>query len=213
MSDILRQVDEDIRKEQFSKLWKKYGLYSVLALILVFVLVIGYQLKISIDKTKNEKIVELYINATNIENIDQQLSLLDEINTSNNRYLSGLADLKISRLMIENGNADEGSMYLEKIALNKTYDPIIRDLSIYFLLMIRIDNYSEDEFLSFLDDAKIQNSNFKFLFKELIALKKLLVGKNKESKIGFQELIDLQDTPTDIKLRAEKFLKIADQHG
>ena len=44
---------------------------------------------------------------------------------------------------------------------------------------------------------------------ELISIKKLLIGKNKESTKGFQELIDLIDTPADIKTRAIKFIEIA----
>ena len=59
MSDILRQVDEDLRNERISNLWKKYGLYLISFIIIIVVLIIGFQLKISFDKSGNEKLVEI----------------------------------------------------------------------------------------------------------------------------------------------------------
>ena len=56
MSDILRQVDEDLRKEKLSNLFKKYGLYVILTLVIIIGSVIGYQVMVSIDKSKNEKL-------------------------------------------------------------------------------------------------------------------------------------------------------------
>ena len=52
MSDILRQVDEDLRKEKLSNLFKKYGLYVILTLVIIIGSVIGYQVMVSIDKSK-----------------------------------------------------------------------------------------------------------------------------------------------------------------
>ena len=63
MSDILRQVDEDLRKEKLSNLFKKYGLYVILTLVIIIGSVIGYQVIVSIDKSKNEKLIETYIKA------------------------------------------------------------------------------------------------------------------------------------------------------
>ena len=61
-----------------------------------------------------------------------------------------------------------------------------------------------------MNEPSIQNSKYKFLFKELIAIKKLIIGENEGSIILFNELINLPDAPLDIKLRAEKFIEIAD---
>ena len=44
MSDILRQVDEDLRKEKLSDLFKKYGLYVILSLVIIIGSVIGLSL-------------------------------------------------------------------------------------------------------------------------------------------------------------------------
>ena len=209
MSDILRQVDEDLRKERLSNLWKKYGLYLVAFIIVIVLTVVGYQLKASIDKSKNENLLEIYIESANSESFNQQLLMLETITNSKNIHLSGLADLKIANLFIENKNIEKGLIKLEEIAANQNYDIIINDLATYLLLMIKIDELSEGRFMEQINTVNVQNSKFKYLFMELISIKKLLIGKNKESTKGFQELIDLIDTPADIKTRAIKFIEIA----
>ena len=42
MSDVLRQIDEDLRKDKLNKLWKNYGLYIIVLIITIIVAVTGY---------------------------------------------------------------------------------------------------------------------------------------------------------------------------
>ena len=165
-------------------------------------------MRVSIDKSKNEKLIETYIKATNSKNISEQYSLLDELINANNNYISSIAELKIANLKIENGNIKDGILDLEKLTDDKKYDPIIADLATYFLLLLKIDNSSEEEFMSYLTDDRMRDSNFKYLFNELISFKKLILGKNEESKKNFQDLIDTPDVPVEIKIRANKFIEI-----
>ena len=115
MSDILRQVDEDLRKEKLHQLWKKYRFYAISLFFIVLIAVIGFQFWVSLDKSKNEKIVNKYINATNENDLNEGLAQLEEIIDADNIYLSGLAELKIANLYVSNGNKVEGSIRLEKI--------------------------------------------------------------------------------------------------
>ena len=69
----------------------------------------------------------------------------------------------LSNLQIERGAIEDGQSVLEKIIQNNEYDPIIRDLATYYLLMLKIDSISQNEFESYLDDTRIQSSSFKYL--------------------------------------------------
>tara|TARA_A100001035_G_C27731080_1_gene476778 strand:+ start:50 stop:682 length:633 start_codon:yes stop_codon:yes gene_type:complete len=209
MSDILRQVDEDLRKERLSNLWKKYGIYAITFVVLIFVVVAGYQIISSSDKAKNEKLLEIYLEAKNSKIVDDKISLFEELLESKNEYLSGMAELRISSLNIEKGNIDEGLLGLENIKNNKNYDPIIKDLALYLFLIFQIDILSEEKFMNHINKEMIKESKYNYLFKELISIKKLLLGKSLESKNGFKELLNLADTPSHIKVRAKKFIEIA----
>lgn len=44
MSDIFREVEEEVRRERYAKLWKQYGDYAVAGLVLIILAAGGYQL-------------------------------------------------------------------------------------------------------------------------------------------------------------------------
>lgn len=208
MSDILRQVDEDLRKERLSNLWKKYGIYFIAFITIIVVTTIGFQFKVYSDKSENEKLVEMYISSTNIKNMNEQILSLENMINSQNNFVSGLAQLKIINLQIESGLIDEAVIGLENIIDNVKFESIIIELATYFLLMIKINEFSEDKFINYLSYEKIQESKFSYLFQELIYIKKLLENKDEEARKGFDELIKSPNVPFDIKIRAEKFIEI-----
>ena len=209
MSDIIRQIDEDLRREKLSKLWNKYGLYAVSVIIVIVFTVIGYQLNVSISKSKNEILVETFINATNDNNFIKQIPLYEEIISSNNEYLSGLAALRTSNLQVQNGNIEEGYSTLEKIAENIEYDIIIRDLATYLLFMAKMEDPDDLASNLNLTNERIESSPFKYSFLEIIAVRKLILGDYAEAKKDFEDLISNLDLPIEIRNRAMKFIELS----
>ena len=209
MSDIIRQIDEDLRREKLSKLWNKYGLYAVSTIIVIVFTVIGYQLNVSISKSKNEILVETFIKATNDNNFIEQIPLYEEIISSNNEYLSGLAALRTSNLQVQNGNIEEGYSTLEKIAENIEYDIIIRDLATYLLFMAKMEDPDDIASNLNLTNERIESSPFKYSFLEIIAVRKLILGDYAEAKKDFEDLISNLDLPIEIRNRAIKFIELS----
>ena len=209
MSDIIRQIDEDLRREKLSKLWNKYGLYAVSVIVVIVFTVIGYQLNVSISKSKNEILVETFINATNDNNFIKQIPLYEEIISSNNEYLSGLAALRTSNLQVQNGNIEEGYSTLEKIAENIEYDVVIRDLATYLLFMAKMEDPDDLASNLNLTNERIESSPFKYSFLEIIAVRKLILGDYAEAKKDFEDLISNLDLPIEIRNRAIKFIELS----
>ena len=208
MSDILRQIDEDLRKERIIQLLKSYGIYIIVTIVVIIVSIISYQLVISKNKSENERLVEIYIQAESIKNSNQKLEKLSELINAQNEYLSGLAELKVANYYINNGNIEKALESLDNIIDNQKYDPIINDLSLYFMLMIKLEKISYEEFSSYIDDEMIEISKFKYLFKELIAIKNFLNGNADDARKRFQNLISDPDIPLEINTRAIKFIEL-----
>ncbi|MBN8964188.1 MAG: tetratricopeptide repeat protein [Rhizobiales bacterium] len=55
MSDIFREIDEEVRREQFLKLWERYGTWMIAACVLVVLAVAGWRLY---EWQQNEKAAE-----------------------------------------------------------------------------------------------------------------------------------------------------------
>ena len=206
MSDILRQVDEELRQDRLINFWRRYRVYLIGGLILLIVSVLGYQINKSVNQSFYEEEVEKYIGSSDLVDLNQTIENLGEIEDSNQLLISGIAQIKIATLLMENGKIQESKDKLLEIINEDKTDDIITDLAIYFYLMSNLNDMAMDEINIYIDTDKLENSSFKFLFKETIAIKNLLSGEIQISKEKFDELVNDANTPRDIVIRATKFL-------
>ncbi len=68
MSDIFREVEEDVRRERFEKLWKAYGSYAIAALMLLFAGIAGWQVWQRHELQERQKLSDAFIAAQRISN-------------------------------------------------------------------------------------------------------------------------------------------------
>ena len=206
MSDILRQVDEELRQDRLLNLWRRYRVYLIGGLILLIGSVLGYQINKSVNQSFYEDEVEKYISSSDLVDFNQTIENLSKIESSNQLLISDIAQIKIAAILMENGKIQESKNTLLEIINEGKTDTILTDLAIYFYLMSSLNDMPIDEINKYLTNNKLENSSFKYLFKETIAIKNLLVGNIELSKEKFDELINDINTPRDIVIRSTKFL-------
>ncbi|HKQ11626.1 MAG TPA: tetratricopeptide repeat protein [Rhizomicrobium sp.] len=68
MSDIFREVEEDVRRERLEKLWKAYGSYAVAALVLLFAGIGGWQFWQRHELQERQKFSDSFLAAQRISN-------------------------------------------------------------------------------------------------------------------------------------------------
>ena len=206
MSDILRQVDEELRQDRLLNLWRRYRIYLICGLILLIGSVIGFQINKSVNQSFYEGEVEKYIGTSDLVDFNETIENLSKIDNSSQLLISGIAQIKIAILLMENGKIQESKEKLLEIINDGKANAILTDLAIYFYLMSSLNDIPMDEINAYLSKNKLENSSFKYLFKETIAIKNLLSGNIKLSKEKFNELVNDENTPRDIVIRAAKFL-------
>ena len=206
MSDILRQVDEDLRKEKLTSLWNRFKIYIISATLLLIISVSVYQyLEIS---EYNEKVstIEKYYKASNNESIEEILGKLEIIETSN-EFSQNLIDLKMADIHIVKGDIERGLENLEQIFKSKNQS-ILGDLALYKYLMLRIDQVTLNEFNDLIENFNSKENNFNYLFSELVGIKNIIDGQYSEGKIIFESLLNDARVSNEIKIRAEKYINI-----
>ena len=209
MSDILRQVDEDLKKDRLLAIWNSYRVYIVGFIILILISLSGYQYYLSSSKSKNEAIVEAYINAISSTDNNISLNQLMKLDQSSNSYIKGLSKLKRVELYFALENNEEALQLLESISNDDTLNQVIRDLALYKYLMVQLDILDADQYFAIIDEQILRDSKFKYLFKELKAIKYLIQGKKTNSLEIFDTIILDESAPSDLKIRAEKYKKIS----
>jgi len=211
MSDILRQVDEDLRKDRLLKIWSSYKIYIVGFILIILISLSGYQYYLSTTKSKNEAIVEQYIKSINLIDTNASIEQLVELDESDNPYIKGLAKLKRAELYFITENREQAIELLESISIDESLNQIMRDLALYKYLMIQLDTLDKDLYFEIVDSQDLNASKFKYLFKELKALKLIIEGDRINSLKIFESIILDENSSIDLKTRAEKFIKISKQ--
>ena len=206
MSDILRQVDEDLRKERITSLWNRFKIYIISITLLLIISVSVYQY-LEISKY-NEKVstIENYYKASNNDSIDEMLDKLNKIKT-NYEFSQNLIDLKIADIFIAKGDLERGLEKLEQIFKSKNKS-ILGDLALYKYLMLKIDEVALNEVNNLIEVYNSKENNFNHLFSELVGIKNIIDGQYLEGKIIFESLLNDVSVSNEIKIRAEKYINI-----
>ena len=210
MANIFREVDEELRKERYASLFKKYGVYVIGFIFILVSLLISIQIYQSYKVSSNEELVENYIQLidTETKSIEEKILMLDNFTATKNIFVNGMSALKKVDLLIENNQKEAAIESLEGILNNQNIEVIHRDLGLYKYLMLLMDSMPIEQFSEYADNLS-NDSQFYYLIQELRATKLLLDGDEESSAIEFNKLISNPLVTSDIKNRASILIKIA----
>ena len=209
MANIFREVDEDIRKERYINLFRKYGVYAIAIIVIIVGTLAGIQFYSGYQVSKNEILFAEYINIIE-NNSDDTLEKLSDSGNTSNLFLNGMYLLKRSDLLVASGQIDQATLLLSEAIENNTLNKIHNDVAIYKLLMINIETLSIEEIKSY-QNKLISEVDAFYLTEELIAIKFLIEGQKEDAIKKFSELSTNNSVPIEIKNRSAVFIKIANQ--
>ena len=209
MANIFREVDEDIRKERYINLFRKYGVYAIAIIVIIVGTLAGIQFYSSYQVNKNEMLFAEYINIIE-NNSDDTLEKLSDSGNTSNLFLNGMYLLKRSDLLVASGQIDQATLLLSEAIENNNLNKIHNDVAIYKLLMINIETLSIEEIKSY-QNKLISEVDAFYLTEELIAIKFLIEGQKEDAIKKFSELSTNNSVPIEIKNRSAVFIKIANQ--
>ena len=209
MANIFREVDEDIRKERYINLFRKYGVYVIAIIVIIVGTLAGIQFYSGYQVNKNEMLFAEYINIIE-NNSDDTLEKLSDSGETSNIFLNGMYLLKRSDLLVASGQIDQATLLLSEAIENNNLNKIHNDVAIYKLLMINIETLSIEEIKSY-QNKLISEVDAFYLTEELIAIKFLIEGQKEDAIKKFSELSTNNSVPIEIKNRSAVFIKIASQ--
>ena len=205
MSEILRQIDSDVRKERALSFLKKYGITISLVFISIIVIVLGFQINKFSKKNHYEESIFEYLDATSLQEPNEIIEHLNNVETNYETMISDYASIKIANIFIQEGKQEEGQAKLLEIINNKDGEKIIKDIARYFYVMSSLDKISSDEINSFLDEDIINKSLMKHLFIELKAIHALSENNEDVAHTLFKRILLEVDSSSEIYSRAKKF--------
>ena len=116
MSDIFREVEEDVRREKAQKFWKAWGNYIIALGVLLFAGIGGWQLWQRHDQQQREALATQFIAAQRISSPRDAASAMSDLSKDAGKGYGMVARLAQANAMIAAGQQKDGVDLYKQIA-------------------------------------------------------------------------------------------------
>ena len=134
--EIISEIEEDLQKERIKKFWSLYGKYISSIIILVVILIGGWQFYSYWETKRNDNASNTFLNILNLSQEDPSTALkkIDELSKLPKVY-DTLLKFKKASLLNDTGQKPEAILIWKEIYSDNSNDNLYRDMAIIISLM------------------------------------------------------------------------------
>ena len=210
MADVFHEVEEELRRDKYNRLFRKYGPY-VLAVAIIIVAAAagneawrGYQ-----DQVQGQASVTFAEAMDELEagQSDAAVATLDALTEGSPGSYGGLALMQQAAALLQQGQRDAAAAKYDE-ASAAISDPLMRDLARLKAAMVLADVLSRSELEARLQGLTDQNGAFRFIARELAAA---AAFKDGDIQGAYEDYIFLSlalEAPQGVRRRAQEALAL-----
>jgi hypothetical protein len=211
LSDIIREVDEELRRENWEILWKKYGKLAIaaaVALVLGTAGVVGWR---AYDRDQREKAgSEFGAVIAGVENTAEPAQAAEMLAA----YVPGapdgyatLARLREAKLRADAGQLEAAIALYDALAGDSAVEPLFRDVAALYSVRMQVDDGDPVVLGARLSPLAADGNPWRYTARELQAVLALNSGDSAAAREIFTRLADDMDTPDSLRTRAAEMLR------
>ena len=218
MSDdnFVREVDDEIRSEQFKSLWDRYGILLITAAIAIVLATAGW------------RGYEYWRDGRASASGDAFLAALTKANAGdNNAALTALADLEKSgygsypvlarmraaTVEAAKGEAGKAILAFDEIANDTSVDENVRDMARLRSGLLLVDNGTYEDVSKRVEVLSSDGSALRHSAREALGLSAWKAGKSIEAEGFFKQIADDEEAPKNLSERANVMLDVIKSSG
>jgi hypothetical protein len=209
MSDIFREVDEDVRRDQFEKLWKQYGNLVVGALLVLVAAAAAWQVYSYFHVKEAQRASAKYQAALELSEAGQGAQAEELLASVIQKGPAGYAMLARLREAAEAGKRDPaaGAALYDKLATDAGLDTTLQGLAQLRAAMLLADSLSTADLAKRLEPLATAASPWRNLAREWLGLSDLLKSGDYEAAgRRFDEVITDPEASVGQRQRMEVYL-------
>ena len=210
MSDILREVDEELRRERYQKLWERYGIYLVGAALVLVLTVAGWRGWEWYVTREASRAGARYEAALELDTAGKQSEAEEVLTALVKEAPRGYRTLARFRIAAELSQRDRsaGAAAYDALADDTSLESAFRDLARVRAALALVDTASASEIARRLDPLIAGNSAFKASAREILALARFRAGERDAARRLFVEIMADPETPPSLRSRAQLMLAL-----
>jgi hypothetical protein len=208
--DLFREVDEEVRQEQYLKLWKQYGVYIAGVILAVVLITVGVVVWRDLQQSEREANGEAMLAALAAveDRPDEALDQLGALGEEGTKGYRLLARLREGALLSEQGDARGAVAIYDSVAADSGQDQIYRDLAKMLAVAHGMSVMDRGEVEDRLAPLIGDDNAWRYSARELAATAVLASGDTAGAREAFQTLVDDTQAPAGVRGRAAEMLAI-----
>ena len=210
MSDIFQEVDEEVRRDQLKKLWDRYGIFVVIAAILVVAAIgawRGYQwweAKKAAEAGAAFEAASTLAETGKHSEAEAAFAKIAADGTAGYRHLARLREAAA----LAQGDAKAGVAVYDKIAADGAVGQVLQDLAALRAGALLVDTTSFAEARQRLEPLTGDDRTFRHTARELLMLAAWRAGDSTAAKRWFDMIIADVQTPAATRSRVEMLMAL-----
>jgi hypothetical protein len=189
---LFREVNEELRREQFAKLWERYGTYFIGFAVVVIALVAGakyweHQRLANANAAGAEYEAAAALMASG-KTADAEKAFAAIAETGPKGYAS-LASLSQAGAYLKEGKQAEALAAFEKLAADGSADHLITDFARLQAASLRLGEADFTEIQNRLNPLLADSSSWRFIAREMLATSAVKAGKLDEARTTLTPLL------------------------
>ncbi|MCW5674329.1 MAG: tetratricopeptide repeat protein [Xanthobacteraceae bacterium] len=207
MSDIIREVDEELRRERLANIWKKYGGYIALAAFLLVAATAGWRGYEYYSRKQAEAASDRFVAAQKLAadatKIDEAIAAFNAIAADAPGAYKLLARFSTAA-ELGRKDAKQGAAAFDAIANDASVEPLMRELASIRGAVLAVDTADLAEMQKRLQPALADKSAYRHSAMELLALAHLRAGDQGAAQKLLLQLAFDPETPPGLRNRAQR---------
>ena len=205
---LFREVDEEVRQEQYKKLWDKFGNYFVALCFIIVASVAGVKGYQYFQVKQSQAAAVVYFDGVKRASegkFDDALKALAAVNQPGFKQL-GL--LQQASILAEQGKTKESVAAFDALAGDPSVDSNLRDLARIRAGYLLVDSLKPDELISRLGSFDKDDQVWRHAAREIFGLSAYRTGDYSMADRYMNANFADPDTPQDMRQRAQVMIQL-----
>jgi hypothetical protein len=167
---LFREVDEEVRQEQFKKLWERYG-NAIIALCMIVVAgVAGFKGWQYWQLKQSEAAAETFFEAVRLAGTGKPDDAIKQLAGVNHTGFAHLAKLREAGILASQGKAEDAVKVYDAVAADTSVDPSLRDLAKIRAGYVLAESLKPDELTARVGSFDTPGGHWRHAAREIIAI-------------------------------------------
>ncbi len=206
---FLREVDEDVRRDQLLRIWKRHGIVIVALVVALFAAVIGYQWWSASRIASQERTGAAFAAATRLVSqgkTDEALKAFTDLSSSTSAGYRSLARLRVASAHATAGRTAEALAAYEALAGDTAAGEIMRDFAALQAGVLRLDQADWTEMKNRLTPLVDDKRPWHGPAREVLGLAAYKAGELQEATKLFEQILGDRASTSGLNRRAQEML-------